>query len=102
MEHDRHAVPLHGNDQIGKLAFRGRRELGKVESRAGEEEFPEPAGVREVGADRPAVDKALNNEAVGSGSESGGNDVLEELHVGIITKAKKIAILEKGCVQILS
>jgi hypothetical protein len=99
MEHDRYAVPLHGNCHVLQAPVRGRRKFGEKETDTRKVEFPEPAGVRKVGADFPAIDHALDNEAVGAGYEGGANDVLEKLHAVIVTDPGGVVIRSRKVIN---
>jgi hypothetical protein len=59
---------------------------GDVQGRAGEQQLPEPPGVREIGADGLPVEDALDHEAVRPGYEACVDDVLEETHAGTVAE----------------
>jgi hypothetical protein len=99
MEHDRYAVPLHGDCHVLQAPVRGRRKFGEKETGSGKEEFPEPAGVRKIGAHFPAIDHTFDNEAVGAGPEGGEDDVLEKLHAAIVTDPGGVVIRSRKVIN---
>jgi hypothetical protein len=80
VEHHRHAVAFHGDDEVLETALGRRRVPGEVQGRIGEQQLPEPPGIREMGANGLSIENALDHKAVRAGREAGGDDVLEEPH----------------------
>ena len=80
VEHDRKAVPLHGNDQVRDLSALRQLLSNEEELCLGQKELVEPSRVREVGAHEPVVDQALDDEPVRPGTENSADDVWKEAH----------------------